>query len=152
LRVAHFSLLSCILDQVLALYAHRLHDPSQALRYCHQVYNEQVEEARHVYLSLLQVLLSPASTDFSADGSPMAASSSAMLSEPSAAANPVMLENVLQILTQYHDRIETAKVLFKCVFAAHPNFVEMVLLWCLSLTGVGITSSRHTRQSHSAVY
>lgn len=100
-------------EQVLALYAHRLHDPSQALRYCHQVYNEQVEEARHVYLSLLQVLLYPsASLGAGAGvGSGSDAALSALAASTSASSvSPAMLDAALQILAKHHDRISTPKV------------------------------------------
>jgi hypothetical protein len=47
---------SCVIfdwsiDQVLSLYVHRLNDPAQALRYCHQVYNEAFEVHPFYYQS-----------------------------------------------------------------------------------------------------
>lgn len=46
-------------EAALSIYVHSLHDYDMAEKYCHQFYNEESEEARDVYLSLLKVYLSP---------------------------------------------------------------------------------------------
>jgi hypothetical protein len=120
--------------QVLDLYAHRLHDPGQALRYCNTVYNEKVEEASSVYLYLLQVLLQPSHAeavhpDSRADAT---MSQSASVSNDSNGTDRAsgggvdhvaVSDAVFQLLAQYHDRIDPHKAL-----ALLPPTVPVALL------------------------